>query len=157
MLARCIAEHFQEKDLILIDCAPTESVFTTAAYHASRFVLVPVRPEYFATIGFPLLQQSLDAFRNKNKGHQIDIVGIVINNSFYHGGNDGGPEKQAALRDIKKRRERTGGNCSATRFRILGVSQSKYEATIAIRAMRSCFRSSQLSSTSDWVSCRRIE
>ena len=108
VLARCIAEHFQEKDLILIDCAPTESVFTTAAYHASRFVLVPVRPEYFATIGFPLLQQSLDAFRNKNKGHQIDVVGIVINNSFYHGGNDGGPEKQAALRDIKKEARENG-------------------------------------------------
>ena len=94
MLAECIAEHLQEKDLVLIDCAPTESVFTTAAYHASRFVLVPVRPEYFATIGFPLLQQSLDAFRNKNKGHQIDVIGIVVNNSFYHGGTMEGPKSR---------------------------------------------------------------
>ena len=53
VLARYIADHFQEKELVLIDCPPTESVFTRAAYHASRYVLVPVRPEYFATVGFP--------------------------------------------------------------------------------------------------------
>lgn len=108
VLAKCIAEHFQEKDLILIDCAPTESVFTTAAYHASRFVLVPVRPEYFATIGFPLLQQSLQAFQTKHKGHKIDVVGVVINNAFYDGGNDGGPEKRSALRDIRKEAKENG-------------------------------------------------
>ena len=102
VLAKVIATHFQDTDLILIDCAPTESVFTTAAYHASRFILVPVRPEYFATIGFPLLRQSLDAFRYKNRGHKIDVVGVVINNVFYHGGNDGGPEKQRSLRDIRR-------------------------------------------------------
>ena len=102
VLAKCIADHFQDKDLILIDCAPTESVFTTAAYHASRFVLVPVRPEFFATIGFPLLRQSLDAFCQKNRGHEIDVVGVVINNAFYDGGNDGGPEKQQALQDIRQ-------------------------------------------------------
>ncbi|MCY3638904.1 MAG: AAA family ATPase [Chloroflexi bacterium] len=54
ILARLIASDFQEKDLIFIDCAPTESIFTQAAYHASRLILVPVRPEFFATIGFPL-------------------------------------------------------------------------------------------------------
>ena len=101
VLAQCIATHFQQKDLILIDCAPTESVFTTAAYHASRYVLVPVRPEFFATIGFPLLQQSLEGFRQKNKGHTIDVAGVVINNAFYDGGNDGGPEKRQSMKDIR--------------------------------------------------------
>ena len=36
VLAHYIAEHFQDRELILIDCPPTESVFTRAAYHASR-------------------------------------------------------------------------------------------------------------------------
>ncbi len=108
VLAKCIAEHFQDKDLVLIDCAPTESVFTMAAYHASRYVLVPVKPEFFATIGFPLLQQSLDSFRQKNKGHKIDVIGVALNNAFYDGGNDGGPEKRRALRDIKKEASRNG-------------------------------------------------
>ena len=102
VLARLIASDFQEKDLIIIDCAPTESIFTRAAYHASRYILVPIRPEYFATIGFPLLNDSLDDFKGKNRGHEIEVIGIVINNSSYHySGNRGGPEKKKAIREIR--------------------------------------------------------
>ena len=90
VLARLIAGNFIGKDLVIIDCAPTESVFTQAAYHASRYVLVPVRPEFFATIGFPLLNDSLDTFRQGNRGHQIDVIGVVINNSTYDGEMTGG-------------------------------------------------------------------
>lgn len=100
-LARFIADGFDDVDIVFIDCAPTESVLTRAAYHASRYVLVPVRPEYFATIGFPLLQRSLEDFRRSNPTHDIDVLGVAINNGFYHGGNDGGPEKQRAMADIR--------------------------------------------------------
>ncbi len=31
ILARCLSENFQKKDLVVIDCAPTESVLTRAA------------------------------------------------------------------------------------------------------------------------------
>jgi chromosome partitioning protein len=49
-----------------------------------------------------LLNESLTAFRNSNRGHQIDIVGVVINNSAYHySGNYGGPERERALREIQ--------------------------------------------------------
>ena len=102
VLTRLIADNFQHKDLIIVDCAPTESIFTQAAYHASRYILVPVKPEYFATIGFPLLHDSLDAFRRGNRGHQIDVIGVVINNSAYHySGNRGGPERERSLREIR--------------------------------------------------------
>ena len=102
-------EYFQEKDLIIIDCAPTESIFTRAAYHASRHVLVPVKPEYFATIGFPLLNDSLEAFRSNNRGHQIDVIGVVINNSSYHySGNEGGPEKWTAMQEIREEVDNSG-------------------------------------------------
>ena len=97
VLARLIADNFQEKDLIIIDCAPTESIFTRAAYHASRYILVPIRPEYFATIGFPLLKDSLDDFKGKNRGQEIEVIGIVINNSSY----GGGLEKGRATREIE--------------------------------------------------------
>ena len=100
-LARFIATGFEDIDIVLIDCAPTESVLTRAAYHASRYVLVPVRPEFFATIGFPLLHRSLEGFRNQNPGHELDVLGIVINNGGYDGGNDGGPEKERAMAEIK--------------------------------------------------------
>ena len=102
VLTRLIADNFQQKALVLIDCAPTESIFTQAAYHASRYILVPVKPEYFATIGFPLLNDSLDDFRRSNRGHQIDVVGVVINNSSYHySGNNGGPERERSLGEIR--------------------------------------------------------
>ncbi|MGY0482891.1 ParA family protein [Endobacter medicaginis] len=100
ILARFLAKNYKEKDLILIDCSPTESVFTTAAYHASDYVLIPVKPEFFATIGFPLLAESLSNFRRRNKAHSIEVAGVIINNAFYDGGNDGGPEKQRAMEAI---------------------------------------------------------
>ena len=44
VLANLIAHGIQDTDLVIIDCAPTESILTQAAYHASRYVLVPVKP-----------------------------------------------------------------------------------------------------------------
>ena len=82
VLARYIASGMtKKKDLVLIDCAPTESIITRTAYHASRYILVPVRTEFFSTIGFPLLKTSLDDFLSRNRGHQLDVCGVLINNS----------------------------------------------------------------------------
>jgi len=106
VLATLIANEFQDRDLVIIDCAPTESIFTQAAYHASRYVLVPVKPEYFATIGFPLLKDSLDNFRAHNRGHSIDVAGIVINNSTYHYSGNGGPERARAIVELEREAER---------------------------------------------------
>ena len=68
---------------------------------ASRHVLVPVRPEYFATIGFPLLHRSLEDFKGSNPGHEIDVLGVVINDACYDGGNQGGPERKRAMAEIQ--------------------------------------------------------
>jgi chromosome partitioning protein len=108
VLAKFLSAHFRHKDLVVIDCAPTESILTHAAYHASGHVLIPVKPEYFATIGFPLLQQSLVTFRNGNRGHAIGVSGVVINNGFYDGGNNGGPEKIRAVAEIRAEAAKNG-------------------------------------------------
>ena len=47
-----------------------------------------------------MLKDSLDDFRSKNRSHRIDVLGVIVNNSFYHGGNDGGPEKERAVNEI---------------------------------------------------------
>lgn len=108
-LAKFLARRsFADRDLILIDCAPTESALTMAAYSSSRHVLVPVRPDYFATIGFTLLRGSLREFKNSNPGHPIDILGVVINNSAYSSGNDGGPEKSRSMDHILRNSEEFG-------------------------------------------------
>ncbi len=70
-----------EYALILIDCPPTESMLTTAAYLASDSVLVPVRPEFLSTIGLPLLVRSLEEFLSVYKKKTIEVLGIVFNAS----------------------------------------------------------------------------
>lgn len=107
-LAAFIANNLQDRDLVLIDCAPTESIFTQAAYHASRYILVPVKPEFFATIGFPLLNDSLGTFKGKNMGNQIDVMGVVINDATYEGNNRGGPERRRAKIEITEEADKNG-------------------------------------------------
>lgn len=79
ILARFLAAHASDYDLIVIDCAPTESVLTLAAYRASRYLVVPVRPEFLATVGFPMLASSLEEFRAGHQNQEIDIAGVVFN------------------------------------------------------------------------------
>ena len=69
------------RESILIDCAPSESILSTAAYLASKYVLVPVKPEFLATIGLPLLARSLDEFKQSRSNHEIELAGIVFNDS----------------------------------------------------------------------------
>ena len=107
VLARYIAHEMGDKDLILMDCAPTESVLTRTAYHASRYVLVPVKTEFFSTIGFPLLQESLEKFRSDNPTHAIDVRGVLINNTRTSGSYRG-PHHQDALHDIRVEAQQYG-------------------------------------------------
>lgn len=89
-LAKALAKVSEDYDLIIIDCAPTDSVLTDAAYHASRFVIVPIKPEFMATIGLPLLARSLSSFKSENEDHEIDIAGIAfVHSSTYTSGPEG--------------------------------------------------------------------
>ena len=107
VLAQLIADNFQDEDLILIDCAPTESIFTQVAYHASHYILVPVKPEFLATIGFPLLQDSLLNFKNSNPTDPIDVLGVVINDTFDYQADDA-PEKRASIEEIEEEARKNG-------------------------------------------------
>lgn len=55
-----------------------------------------------------LLRESLAGYRDRNRGHEIEVAGVVINNAFYAGGNDGGPEKREALAEIREEAEKNG-------------------------------------------------
>lgn len=98
-LAKALSKISDEYDLIIIDCAPTESILTEAAYHASRYALVPVKPEFLATIGLPLLASSILDFKSENSDHSLDICGIVFNHSSSSGS---GPETTTAIREVEK-------------------------------------------------------
>jgi chromosome partitioning protein len=66
-------------DYILIDCAPTDSVLTTMAMMASDYVLVPVRPDRFAILGFANFLESLSNFREHFPDpHNVKELGVVF-------------------------------------------------------------------------------
>ena len=70
-------------DVIILDCSPTESILTWAAYYASDYILVPVKPEFLSTIGLPLLIRSIDAFKAHHTAEKYpEILGIVFNGSL---------------------------------------------------------------------------
>jgi len=79
LLAQFLAEIRSDYDLILIDCPPTDSMLTDAAYRASDSVLIPVKPEFLSTIGLPLVIRSLDAFEERFKDQVPGVLGIVFN------------------------------------------------------------------------------
>ena len=81
LLAKFLADNASGYDLILIDCAPTESILTLSAYRASRYVLIPVKPEFLAAIGLPLLVRSLNDFHSSFGQHKIEIAGVVFTDS----------------------------------------------------------------------------
>lgn len=72
-----------EYDLILIDCAPTESILSTAAYHAADYVFVPVKPEFLSAVGLPLLLRSMTEFGNVHPDESVpEIGGIILNDTM---------------------------------------------------------------------------
>lgn len=90
-----------EYDLVIIDCAPTESILSTAAYYAADWIVVPVRPEFLATIGLPLLMKSIREFENTHQTeHPPVIAGILFN------GVSDRTEHVRARRDVRETAER---------------------------------------------------
>lgn len=96
-LAKFLVKIQADYDLILIDCAPTDSILTDAAYFASRYIIVPVKPEFMAAIGLPLLAKSLLSFNSENDDHKLEICGIVFNHSSTY---STGPEGRTAVREV---------------------------------------------------------
>ncbi|RON57426.1 ParA family protein [Pseudomonas frederiksbergensis] len=99
LLPQFLSKVQDKYDLILIDCAPTESILTVAAYRSSRYVFVPVRPEFLATIGLPLLARSLQEFKLQHQNQEIEMGGIVFNGLRR---SNTPPEQVRSMADVKK-------------------------------------------------------
>lgn len=65
LLVRFLERIWGAYNYIIIDCPPMESLLTTSAYLATNSLIVPVVPEYLATIGLPLLAKSVKKFVQK--------------------------------------------------------------------------------------------
>jgi len=79
LLPQFLSQVIDKYDLIIIDCAPTESILTTSAYHSSQYIIVPVKPEFLATIGLPLLARSLNEYHQRNHNAKLKMGGIIFN------------------------------------------------------------------------------
>lgn len=78
LLSNFIDTIEENYDLILVDCAPTESVLTNAAYLATDHLLIPVKPEFLSTIGLPLIRQSMADFQKLYRKN-LKLAGVCFN------------------------------------------------------------------------------
>ncbi len=95
-LADALSAVKAEYDLVIIDCAPTESMLTTAAYLSSDYLLVPVRPEFLSSIGLPLLVQSMGDFHAVYPAHPLRLAGVVFNATTAYA-----PEEVIAKQEVR--------------------------------------------------------
>jgi chromosome partitioning protein len=105
LLARFVAKVEKKYDLIIIDCSPTDSILTDAAYHCSRYILVPIRAEFLASIGFPLLNRSINAFQMRHEDKVIEVCGLVFND---FGRGNWKREHKLAREDVQKKATQYG-------------------------------------------------
>ena len=102
-LSKFLSKIENEYDLILLDCAPTESVLTQAAYLASDHVLVPVKPDFLSTIGLPLLARSIKQYKQQYEDHNLEVAGIVFNNTTGYS-----PEEILSKNEVNDEAKRNG-------------------------------------------------
>jgi len=105
LLPQFLSKVQDQYDLILIDCAPTESILTLAAYRSSRYIFVPVRPEFLATIGLPLLARSIEEFRLLHQNQDLEMGGIIFNGLRR---SNTPPEQLKSVRDVTKLAAKNG-------------------------------------------------
>ena len=112
LLKQAVEQLEENYDLVLIDCAPTDSILTTAAYFVADYILVPVRPEFLSTIGLPLLGQSLNQFAAQHASTPPEVLGIVFNDV-----SDYGPEEVTSQREVRQIANQSGWTVFDTRIR----------------------------------------
>lgn len=103
LLRRAVDQLESKYDFVIIDCAPTESMLTTAAYLVADYILIPVRPEFLSTIGLPLLEMSLNEFTKSYPGESPEILGLVFNAISGYS-----PEESTSKREVQQVARRTG-------------------------------------------------
>lgn len=99
LLSQFIDNVVHDYDLIVIDCAPTESILTTAAYLVSQYIFVPVKPEFLATIGLPMFAQSIKNHKRAYPSKEIKMGGVIFNGATR---GKKSPEQIKSIGDVKE-------------------------------------------------------
>lgn len=81
LLDKFLKKYGGKYDYILIDCPPTPSVLTLSAFAASDYVVIPVTPDYYSTMGLPQFLGLLKDFKaDLHDPHDVTALGIVFTN-----------------------------------------------------------------------------
>ena len=97
LLNNAVEQLESNYDIVVMDCAPTDSILTTAVYLTADHILIPVRPEFLSTIGLPLLEQSLNDFRARYQTQRPEVLGIVFNAT-----SDYAPEETISKAEVRQ-------------------------------------------------------
>ncbi|TOY85852.1 ParA family protein [Levilactobacillus brevis] len=73
----------EDYDFIFIDCPPTYSFYTTAAFNASDYYIVPVGIDPYSVLGIDLLEQVVFSIKDNNwrafETKHLENMGIIFN------------------------------------------------------------------------------
>ena len=72
-----LRQTLKKYDFVIIDTPPTPSHWMTAALLASKYYIVPVKPDPISRIGIDLLRTVVDRY-TENYGHTIECIGVVM-------------------------------------------------------------------------------
>lgn len=76
LLSTYIEKQKGKYDFILIDCPPTSTILSRAAYLASDAYIIPMGMDYFSVMGIPLLQKDISEFSD-TYGVEMKGIGII--------------------------------------------------------------------------------
>jgi chromosome partitioning protein len=87
----------EKYDFIFIDCPPTQSIYTLAAFYASDYYIMPVKPDFLSTLGINLFRKTIEDY-NDVLPHKLECLGIIFTLVQDHTNHC-----RETMRDIKQR------------------------------------------------------
>lgn len=67
-----------EYDLILIDCPPNLTLAPQNALVVSDYIIVPVIPEFYPSIGLPLLTNRIKQLKKRLPNCNVELLGVIF-------------------------------------------------------------------------------
>ncbi|MEN6375202.1 MAG: ParA family protein [Smithella sp.] len=76
LLSKYLEKQKNNYDIVLIDCPPTSTILSRAAYLSSQAYIIPMGMDYFSVMGIPLLQKDINDF-SETYGVNLKGIGII--------------------------------------------------------------------------------
>ncbi len=74
----------EKYDFIFIDCPPTNSIYTVAAFITSKYYLLPVKPDFLSSLGINLFQSYLADLDDDENLECLGMIFTMVQNYPYY-------------------------------------------------------------------------